>query len=190
MSYRAIKRVVLVGLLSLVAFLCGYLLFGRKLAAILPDSHPKNSSATSNRPEGPPAPVMQEIQALKERIQENPKDEEAYSQLGDLYFQADKFSQAAPLYEKSIQLNAQDIVARNNLALCYHLLNRDSEAFQQLDTALRISPHSQHLWLTLGVVDYKTGRIPQARAAFKRAYQLSPKSDTGVKAETLLQNLR
>lgn len=183
MTYKQIKHTVLVVLLGSVCFLFGYLYFGSKLANLL---HGQRGEA--NHP-GPPAPVMQELANLRSRIARNPKDEAAYTELGHLFFEANKFQKALSYYEKAVALDGSDIVARNDLALCYHIAGRDKEAFEQLDAALRISPRSQHLLLTLGLVDYETGNVQRARIALKEAYQIDPQSEAGKQAQSMLFSL-
>src|SRR5438046_4805494 len=115
MKYRAVKRTVLVALLGSVCFLFGYLYFGKSMSNVIPGSSPAEAAAG-----GPPAPVMQQIRMLKDAIAANPNDGAAYCELANLYFQANKFDQAMALYEKAVKIDGSDIVARNDLALCYH----------------------------------------------------------------------
>lgn len=181
MNYRLVKRIVLVSLLAVLCFGFGYLVFKTKL------------QGSSNNPEAgngePPAPVMQQLQALKARIAENPKDQKAYTELGNLYFQAGKFAQALAYYEKAVHLDPKDIIARNDLALCYHIAKREKEAFQQLNAAIKLSPRSQHLWLTLGLVNYETGQLEEARRILKKAVLIDPHSEAGRGAKSMLSAL-
>ncbi len=185
MTYRDVKRTVLIFLLGGLSFLFGYLYFGSHLASLF--GKPSRSAAAPSG--GPPAPIMQEIRLLKERIAQNPRDADAYSELANLYFQANKFDQALVLYEKAVALNEKDIVARNDLALCYHIEKRDKEAFQELYKALEISPRAQHLWLTLGLVDYETGDTKGAKKALKHAYEIDPHSEAGTQAKSMMTSL-
>lgn len=183
-NYRSFRRGFLVFLLGGICVLGGFLATGSLQKAFTNRGGVGNVSSA-----GPPGPVMQQIRALKERIAQNPNDGAAYSQLGDLYFQASKFEEALELYKKAVEINGEDVVSRNDLALCYHIAKKDKEAFAQLDAALRIAPREPHLWLTLGVISYETGNLKRAREAFEQAYKLDPASSVGAKAKKMLESL-
>lgn len=184
MKYIVVKRVVLVFLLAVIAFGFGYLYFGSKLSSMV--ASPKESGGPGSS--GPPAPVMQELKELQDRIAANPKDEEAYAGLANLYFQANKFDQAAGYYEKAAAVNPDDIIAKNNLALCYHLLKQEDKAIATITDAVKRSPGTQHLWLTLGLIDSESGKAADAKKALEQAYRLDPKSDAGVEAKSMLES--
>jgi tetratricopeptide (TPR) repeat protein len=187
-SYSTTKKIVLVLALASLCFLFGYMYLGSYLDSLfhLPDSQ-TSSQIDSNG--GPPAPVMQQIQELKERIKENPRDADAYEQLGDLYFNANMYDKALALYKQAVDFNREDLAARNNLAICYHLVGKDKEAFDELNTALKMAPNSQNLWITLGVISYEVGKIQQARDSLKKAIAIDPTSEAGVKAQKMLKDL-
>jgi len=180
-SYRTIKHSVLVVLLATLCFGFGYLYFGNVLTSVLSRSEKNNAHQS-----GPPPRIAKQIEALNLRIQQNPQDDKAYSELGNLYFQANKFAQALGYYEKAVKLDGKDIIARNDLALCYHIAGRDRDALQELDAAIKISPRAQHLWLTLGLVHYETGKLKEAKQVLEKAYRLDPTSEAGAEAKSLL----
>ncbi len=64
---------------------------------------------------GPPAPVMQELGALRARIAAHPNDYSALTQLADNYVGVGKFEQAIPLYERALKVDPQDYAARAGL---------------------------------------------------------------------------
>jgi len=179
MSYKLVKKIVLIFLLSLLSFGFGYLYFGSKLSSWI--SKPQQDAG------GPPAPVMQALKTLHDRIAANPKDEDAYTELAGFYFQAGKYEQALMYYQKAVSIRPDDIAARNDLALCYHLLKQSDKAIETLREAIKMSPGSQHLWLTLGLVYSETGKSAEARKALESAYHINPKSDAGIEAKSMLQ---
>jgi cytochrome c-type biogenesis protein CcmH/NrfG len=65
---------------------------------------------------GPPAPVMAQLQSLRERIANHPNDDVALTQLGDMYLAANRFTQAIPLYKRALQANPHNVAAQTGLA--------------------------------------------------------------------------
>jgi hypothetical protein len=65
---------------------------------------------------GPPAPVVQMLGDLRARLAKNPRDREALLQLASLYAEANKFSQAVPLYAQAVALDPNDADARTKYA--------------------------------------------------------------------------
>lgn len=64
---------------------------------------------------GPPAAVMLQIKALRDRIAAHPRDDVALTQLGDMYLAANKFAQAVPLYEQALKANPRNVAAQTGL---------------------------------------------------------------------------
>ena len=199
-SYRAVKKIVLVVILGGLFFMFGYLYMGDWLGGKLGGLfHPSSDQQAAQQQQqmggspsqtgGPPGPVMQQIQALKARIAQNPKDGDAYSQLGDLYFEANMYKQALQYYQSAVNANGKDLASRNDLAICDHLTGKDKAAFDELNTALKMDPNNQHLWLTLGVISYETGARSKASDALEKAYNIDPTSDAGTKAKSMLASL-
>lgn len=65
---------------------------------------------------GPPAPVMAQLQSLRERIATHPNDDVALTQLADMYLAANRFTQAIPLYQRALQANPRNVAAQTGLA--------------------------------------------------------------------------
>jgi cytochrome c-type biogenesis protein CcmH/NrfG len=54
-----------------------------------------------------------DVQAQKALIAQNPDDEKAWSQLGDLYVQTNQIEEASQCYEQVLRLNPQNQKAQN-----------------------------------------------------------------------------
>jgi cytochrome c-type biogenesis protein CcmH/NrfG len=78
---------------------------------------PAESQGSQNRVEGgPPAPVMAQLQTLRQRIAAHPSDDVALTQLADMYLAANKFAQAIPLYERALRANPKNVAAQTGLS--------------------------------------------------------------------------
>lgn len=65
---------------------------------------------------GPPAPVLAQLQTLRQRIAAHPNDDVALTQLADMYLAANRFEQAIPLYRRALRANPNNVAAQTGLA--------------------------------------------------------------------------
>src|ERR1700752_4127343 len=121
-----------------LAFLLGGLAFGIligfalfKAVATRPGAAPEEASSEIPAPAGPAAPtqslaadggggapMLAEINALKERVRANPSDAEAWVRLGSLYQQAGMAEQAVDFYERAVAIRPDDAALLNELGIC------------------------------------------------------------------------
>jgi tetratricopeptide (TPR) repeat protein len=85
--------------------------------------------------------------------------------------------------------NSPEIVYQN-LGWAYYNLGRHAEAETALSAALRLDPKLPVTHYTLGLTREKTGRVQEAREAYRHVLQLVPRdSETGRKAQERLHAL-
>ncbi len=63
-------------------------------------------------PAGPPAPVMQALRTLRDRIARNPRDVDALLRLGDLERAAGMNEKARDYYERALRVDSKNAAAR------------------------------------------------------------------------------
>jgi cytochrome c-type biogenesis protein CcmH/NrfG len=89
--------------------------FGK--AAPSQGSTPVERQGSQNAVEGgPPAPVMAQLQTLRQRIAAHPNDDVALTQLADMYLAANLFAQAVPFYQRALRANPRNVAAQTGLA--------------------------------------------------------------------------
>ena len=64
---------------------------------------------------GPPAPVERLLVELRGRLQKNPKDLSALKSVAALYYDAGKYDQAIPYFERALALDPKDAATRADL---------------------------------------------------------------------------
>jgi cytochrome c-type biogenesis protein CcmH/NrfG len=64
----------------------------------------------------PPPPVARLLVELRDRLQRNPRDRSALESLGNMYFEAGKFAQALPYYQRALALDPHDAALRADYA--------------------------------------------------------------------------
>jgi tetratricopeptide (TPR) repeat protein len=103
---------------------------------------------------------------LKKSVELDPKFPEAHLQLGNLYSDQKKYSDAAPHYEQALALNSDLADAHYRLGQAYVHLDKRDEAQQQLQVYQKL--RAQHLAdldkqraeIRQFVVSEKGGRAP------------------------------
>ena len=117
---------------------------------------------------------------------------DAYNNLGVALAQDGKWEEAVAAFEKVLMFPAYNTpeIVYQNLGWAYYNLGRYPEAETALTAALRLDPRLPVTHYTLGLTWEKTGRVQEAREAYRHVLKLVPQdSETGRKAQERLQAL-
>ncbi len=117
-------------------------------------------SAESQLPEGHPPmdpqkqmeSVRNQIEQLKQRASQNPKDFEARAQLGNLYYDVGKYDQATEWYRQALQIDPKNPDVRTDLGTAYHFLQQHDKAIEELQKVLAYSPDFPNALRNLGMI--------------------------------------
>ncbi|MGE5359792.1 MAG: tetratricopeptide repeat protein [Bacteroidales bacterium] len=137
--------------------------------------------------------VVDESQAapLRAAVQSNPSDEQSRVQLGNLYFDAERYDEAAKWYEEAVRLNPKDINVSTDLAVSYYYQNQIDRALQQFDHSLALDSKHLKTLLNRGIVlAFGKQDLEAAAASWQKVISLSPDSQEGQAAKRLLDNLK
>lgn len=105
------------------------------------------------------------VQALKERLEKNPKDVEALAMLGNAYMIIRDFDKAGELYERLVAINVKELDGRTNLALIRVQQKRYEDAANLLKENLEYSPNNGPSIFNLGVIYLDYLNRPQDASA-------------------------
>ena len=88
------------------------------------------------------APRLDEgrVQALNTILQSDPKNVNATIQLGNVYFDAERWDDAAKWYEKALELDPKNADASTDLGVSYYYSNKPDQALAQFEKSLAMSP--------------------------------------------------
>lgn len=118
-----------------------------------------------------------EIQALEAKARENPGDGALRTRIGSLYMEAGRHEDALPWLEEAVRLDAEDLHARNHLAIAYLNLGRLEAAVAAFEENLVKDPGHPASLLGLGRIKlYVQQDIQGGLALWEKLVELAPES--------------
>src|SRR5918993_3038057 len=174
-------------------------IIGSQQAAMAPrpsapvaEAAPAPTSNSGSVP-GTPAPAIldqAQVQALRNVVDRDPKNAVARAQLGNLYYDAGRYSDAIKWYSESITLNPKDVSVSTDLGVSYYYNNQPDLAIKQLEHSLQIDPKHTKALLNMGVVRaFGKQDLKGATEIWRRLVEIAPESQEGRQARQALESL-
>jgi tetratricopeptide (TPR) repeat protein len=145
------------------------------------------------QPAGSPAAILDQAQvnAFISVAEREPTNAAPRAQLGDLYFDAERYDDAIKWYSDALRLSPGDIDVSTNLGMSYYYANQPDQALAQLDRSLKINPKHTKTLLNVGVVRAVAKQDLQgAQQAWEQVISLDPQSPEAQAARRALDSLR
>lgn len=144
-------------------------------------------------PSPPVVPPVDEARAaeLRQAAEQAPADIQVRTDLGNLYFYAQRFEEAVPWYEAVLALEPAAVDVSTDLALAYYYLEDTDRALAQFDRSLEIDPAHPKTFLSIGMVRAFGNRdLDGAMAAWEEVVRIAPGSSEALAATEALESLR
>lgn len=171
-------------------------IIGSQQAPPVPTAAPQSASAPASASapgdsQGTPPLDESRAAALKTRADQDPHDAATREQLGDLYFDAGRYDQAAAWYEASLKIQPKNVNASTDLGISYYYMNQPDRALAQFDTSLEIDPGHAKTLLNIGIVRaFGKQDLKGAADAWQKVLAVAPASDEAKAAQQALDGLR
>ena len=138
----------------------------------------------------PPALDEAKVQGLMTIIKSDPKNAGAHVQLGNTYFDAERYADAIKWYEESLKLDPKNVDASTDLGVSYYYSSRTDEALKQFDYSLKLNPTHAKTLLNQGIVlAFGKRDLKGATDAWEKVVQLAPNSPEAQAAKQGLQGI-
>jgi tetratricopeptide (TPR) repeat protein len=139
-----------------------------------------------------PATVdQQRVQALSRRAEEKPRDAAVRAELGNLYFDAERYDEAIKWYQASLAIQPKDADVSTDLGVSYYYINETDKALEQFAHSLEINPRHTKTMLNIGVVKaFGKQDLSGAARAWQQVVDLAPQSPEGRAAKQMIDTLR
>lgn len=92
------------------------------------------------------------IRALEQATARNPNNVEAWTQLGNLYFDTNRYEKAIMAYKKSLELNPNNANVLTDMGVMYRRSGRPGEAVKAFDKAIEVDPFHEASRFNKGIV--------------------------------------
>jgi cytochrome c-type biogenesis protein CcmH/NrfG len=180
---------------ALFGLIVGWVLGSQQAAAGVRVAAPVAQAAPAQPGAAPPpaaAPVdPARIKALEEAAAQNPKDLQTRVQLGNLFFDAEKYSEAITWYEQALALGPTDPNVSTDLGVAYYYTNQPDKALAQFDRSLAIDSKHIKTLLNVGIVRaFGKQDLAGAGKAWQQVVDLAPDSPEGQAAKKGLEGIK
>ena len=131
------------------------------------------------------------VTALKSLAEREPANAKPRVELGNLYFDAERYDEAIKWYEQAIALSPNDPNVSTDLGVCYYYTNQPDKALAQFAHSLNIDPKHTKTLLNVGIVKaFGKQDLEGAAQAWNQVIELAPDSPEGQAAKRALDSLR
>jgi cytochrome c-type biogenesis protein CcmH/NrfG len=135
---------------SAATFVLGFY-FGIVFMGLRDQGHDHQPQAMS-RPDPKATGVEARIQALEQRVKEQPGDVQAWTDLGHLYFDTEQPRKAIEAYTASLRLKPDDPDVLTDMGVMYRQIGQPKEAIELFERALAIDPGHRVAGFNKGIV--------------------------------------
>ena len=123
------------------------------------------------------APMLEEIRRLKETVEADPRNVDAWRRLGNLFQDVRMYPQAIEFYRKAIDLAPGNPDVLTDLGICYQGTGDYARALELFRDASAADPrHWQSVYNTVVVNAFNLRRFDDAEAALRRLEQVNPEA--------------
>ena len=168
-------------------------IIGSQQATTVPPAAAPAAATRANAAPAQSAPALDEarVSALRSAAERNPRDADTRVQLGNLYFDAERFEEAVKWYEDAVRIAPQDVNASTDLGISYYYTNQPDRALAQFQRSLAIDPKHSKTLLNVGIVRaFGKQDLEGAAKAFQQVLDVAPASPEARAARQALDGLR
>jgi tetratricopeptide (TPR) repeat protein len=152
------------------------------------------AAASAPAPAAAPAAAVldeQKVTAFKSVAEREPSNAKPRIELGNLYFDAEKYDDAIKWYGDALKLDPKDVDVSTDLGVSYYYTNQPDKALAQFDQSLKIDPKHAKTILNVGIVKaFGKQDLEGAQQAWEQVLKLAPDSPEGQAAKRALDSLR
>jgi tetratricopeptide (TPR) repeat protein len=178
----------------LFGLIAGWIIGSQQAAARPPASAPVAEQASASAGgSSSRAAVLDETQvnALKTVAEKETSNATPRVQLGNLYFDAERYDDAIKWYGDALKLAPNDVNVSTDLGVSYYYSNQPDKALSQFDRSLKLDPKHAKTLLNVGIVKaFGKQDLDGAEAAWKQVLVIAPDSPEGQAAKRALDSLQ
>jgi tetratricopeptide (TPR) repeat protein len=156
---------------------------------------PSTTSAPASTSSGPATNKVvldeAEVKRVKDIAEKDPQNASPRTTLGNMYFDAERYAEAAEWYTKALELDPTNPDVSTDLGVSYYYENQPDKALTQFAHSLQIDPKHTKTMLNRGIVlAFGKQDLAGAAKAWEEIIKLSPDSPEGQAARRALDSLK
>jgi len=155
---------------------------------------PQQQQQRAQTPQGQPtaAPLDEaRVASLKQTADREPSNAGVRTELGNAYFDAERFEESARWYEDAFKLDPKNVKVSTDLGISYYYLNQPDRALAQFDRSLAIDPSHAKTLLNIGIVRaYAKDDLAGAVKVWQRVVEVAGDTTEGKVARQALDAVR
>lgn len=147
--------------------------------------------------QGPTAPgrdsmeTTSQIQTLKEIVQKDPKNLQAWKELGNLYFDTDQPKEAIEAYSRYLASKPDDADVRTDMGIMYRKLGQFDKAIEEFRKAAKSDPKHANSRYNIGIVLlHDKGDIKGAMKAWEDYLKVDPNSERAQRIKAQIEKMK
>jgi tetratricopeptide (TPR) repeat protein len=115
------------------------------------------------------------VRELVAQANQNPKDAAIRAQIGNMYFDAERYADSIKWYEESLALDPKNADVSTDLGVGYYYTNQTDRALQQFAKSLEVNPKHAKTMLNIGMVKaFGKQDLVGAAEAWKKVVEIAP----------------
>lgn len=181
---------------ALFGLIVGWILGNQQAGAGSPVAAVTQTAAAAATPAqaagGTPVVLDQNrVQALRTLADQDPKSAQPRVDLGNVYFDAEQYTDAIQWYEQALAINPQDPDVSTDLGVAYYYTNQPARAVAQFEHSLEVDPTHTKTMLNMGIVKaFGQQDLAGAVTAWQKVVELAPDSPEGQAARKALDGMQ
>jgi cytochrome c-type biogenesis protein CcmH/NrfG len=132
-----------------------------------------------------------QVTALKSVAGREPSNAQPRVQLGNLYFDAERYDDAIKWYTEAQTLLPNDVNVSTDLGVCFYYTNQPDKALAQFDHSLKLDPNHAKTLLNVGIVKaFGKQDLDGATQAWQKVLTVAPDSPEAQTAKRAMDTLQ
>src|SRR5580704_221885 len=132
-----------------------------------------------------------QVTALKSVAGREPSNARPRAQLGNLYFDAERYPEAIQWYGEAVKLAPDDVNISTDLGVCYYYTNQPDKALEQFEHSLKLDPNHAKTLLNVGIVRaFGKQDLEGAIQVWQQVMKVSPDSPEAQAAKRAIDSIQ
>jgi cytochrome c-type biogenesis protein CcmH/NrfG len=173
------KKIVAVLLLAFVVFACKQ------------KEEPKSQPPLPGGPiQSLPGKTLEEEKLLRDVLTKDPKNLNAWLQLGNIMMDSARFNEAVDAYAKALELDPKNVDVRVDMGTCLRNSGKQDLAIKEYKKAIEINPNHVYAHINMGIVLSDKKEYKAAVSELEKGLSLNPNLPNAQAIRQEIQRLK